>query len=73
MNYEVTMTAEQLKSHPTPHIALEALRDQLKAKLDADQQKYEWYIITAHNENEGFRMTAEFSEKRKQHFIENPL
>jgi hypothetical protein len=71
--YEVNMTAEQLKLHPTPHIALEALRDQLKALLDEDQQKYEWYVIHSTNADTGFRMTAELDEARKQHFIANPL
>lgn len=73
MNYEVKMFNDVLKIYPTPFIALESLRDLMKAKIEADDGNILNYITQTTNEGDGLKMTATFSEERKKHFEDNTL
>lgn len=70
---QISMNKETIDKTNNPHKALEMLRADLKSEIEKLNHKYEWYIITATNEDGGLMLTAEFSEERKKHFEANPL
>jgi hypothetical protein len=68
------MSKEVIATTGNPYAALEAMRADLKALIEEQGHKYEWYITTATNtEDGGLTLTAEYSEERKKHFDANPL
>jgi hypothetical protein len=71
---QISMSKEVIATTANPHAALEAMRADLKALIEEQDHKYEWYIVTATNTDDGgLTLTAEYSEERKIHFEANPL
>lgn len=68
MDYEVT-----LQTGTNPHLTYANLREQLNTKITADGNNPLSYITQTTNEGKGLKMTATYSEERKQHFIDHPL
>lgn len=68
MDYEVTAEAGN-----NPHLTYANLRAELNNKIIASGNNPLNYITQTTNVGNSLKMTATYSEQRKQHFIKNPL
>jgi len=68
MDYEVNA-----QSGSNPHLTYTNLREKLNNKIIADGNNPLNYITQTTNIENGLKMTATYSEQRKQHFLDHPL